>query len=175
MKCKWSPQNSNQGKRFIAERLARVFISKGEYERAISIIAENTLNLDMRNADPYLLHTLAIALLKSGKIAQTQRFLGPAVNSRRNTQPWLTHFLKGCAYLEADEIELARKQFELSHKAAEQIGKKTVDSLLIAKAFVEYKSNNVQEALKLLEEAQRLNPNRVSTGERIRKWKQSEN
>lgn len=174
LKCEWSPQRSNQDKRFIVERLARVFISKGEYERAISIIAENTLNLDMKNADPYLLHTLAIALLKSGKIAQTQKFLGPAVNSRRNTQPWLTHFLKGCAYLEADEIELAQEQFELSHQAARRVGKKTVDSLLIAKAFVEYKSNNVQEALKLLEEARKLNPKRASISERIRKWQQSE-
>ena len=174
LKCEWSPQRSNQDKRFIVERLARVFISKGEYERAISILAENTLNLDMKNADPYLLHTLAIALLKSGKIAQTQKFLGPAVNSRRNTQPWLTHFLKGCAYLEADEIELAQEQFEISHNVAEKLGKKHIDSLLIAKAFVEYKSNNVQEALKLLEEARKLNPKRVSIGERIRKWQQSE-
>ena len=172
LKCEWSSQKVNQDKGFIVERLARVFISKGEFEQAISIIAENTLNLDLKNADPYLIHTCAIALLKSGKIPQTQNFLDSAANSKRNTQPWLTHFLKGCAYLEADEIELAHEQFELSHQAAGQVGKKTVDSLLIAKAFVEYKSNNVPAALRFLEEARKINPKRVSISERIRKWEQ---
>ena len=88
--------------------------------------------------------------------------------SERNKQLWLTHFLKGCAYLETNEIVNAQKQFELAHHAAERVGKKNVDSLLIVKAFVEYKSENVPEALKFLEEAQRLNPYRVSIGERIK-------
>lgn len=173
LKCEWSPQKVKQDKKFIAERLARVFISKEEYDQAISIIAENTLNLDLKNADPYLLHTCAIALLKSGKISQTQKFLDFVTISKRNTQPWLTYFLKGCAYLEIEEIENAQKQFKLAHQAAEQVGKKTVDSLLIAKAFVEYKSNNVPAALNFLEEARKINPKRVSIGERIRKWQQS--
>ncbi len=174
LKHEWSSQKTNQDKKYIAERLARVFISKGEYDQAISIIAENTSNLGPKNADPYLLHTCAVALLKSGKIPLTQNFLDSAVNSKRNTQLWLTHFLKGCAYLEEGEIELAHEQFELSHQAAEQVGKKTVDSLLIAKAFVEYKSNNVPAALRFLEEARKINPKRVSINERIRKWEQDE-
>ncbi len=173
LKCEWSPQKAKQDKRFIAERLARVFITKEEYDEAISIIAENTSDLDLRYADPYLLHTCAIALLKSGSITQTQNFLDSAVNSKRNKKLWLTHFLKGCAYLETDEIENAQKQFELAHQKAELVGKKNVDSLLIAKAFVEYKSENVSGALKLLEEARKLNPNRISIDERIRKWQQS--
>lgn len=173
LKCEWSSQKAKQDKRFIAERLARVFISKEEYDQAISIIAENTLNLNLKNADPYLLHTCAIALLKSGKIEQTQKFLDSAKDSRRNTQPWLTYFLKGCAYLEEDKTGNAQEQFALAHQRAERVGKKNVDSLLIAKAFVEYKSDNVSEALKFLEEAQKLNPYRVSVGERIKKWKQS--
>ncbi|MYC77655.1 hypothetical protein F4X10_17975 [Candidatus Poribacteria bacterium] len=113
-------------------------------------------------------------MLKSNRIPETQAILDITKKSRQNKEPWLTHFLKGCAYLEADEIELAQGQFKLSHQAAKQVGRKTVDSLLIAKAFVEYKSNNVQEALQLLEEARKLNPKRVSISERIRKWQQSE-
>ena len=38
LKCEWSPQRSNQDKKFIAERLARVFICKGEYDQATFII-----------------------------------------------------------------------------------------------------------------------------------------
>ena len=173
MKCEWSPQRSNQDKRFIAERLARVFISKGEYDQAISIIGSISQK-KLEYADCYILHTWALATLKSNQISETQAILDIAKKSRQNKEIWLTHFLKGCAYLEADEMGLAQGQFELSHQAAEQTGKKTVDSLLIAKASVEYKSDNVLEGLKLLEEARKLNPKRVSIGERIRKWQQSE-
>lgn len=169
LKCQWSPQRSNQDKRFIAERLARAFISKGEYDQAISIIGSISQK-KLEYVDCYILHTWALATLKSNQISETQVILDIAKKSRQNKEIWVTHFLKGCAYLEADEIELAQGQFELSHQAAEQVGKKTVDSLLIAKAFVEYKSNNVPAALKFLEEARKLNPKRISISERIRKW-----
>ena len=173
LKCNYSPQKARQDKLFIAERLARVFISKGEYDQAVSIIAENTETLMLKNVQPYVLHTSALGLLKSGLIAQVQKFLDVAAKSKAKKDPWLTYFLKGCAYLEADQIEDAQKQLDIAHQEAERVGKKTVDSLLIAKAFVAYKSENVSEALKFLEEAQKLNPNRASTGERIRKLQQS--
>ena len=172
MKCHWSPQKTNQDKRFIAERLARVFISKEEYDKAISII-ESIPQKKLEYVDPYILHTWAIAMLKSDKIPETQTILNIAKKSKQNKELWLTHFLKGCAYLETGEIGNAQEQFELAQQTAERVGKKNVDSLLIAKAFVEYRSDNVPEALKFLEEAQRLNPFKVSIGERIEKWKQS--
>ena len=170
--CQYSPQKANQHKAFIAERLARVCISKGEYEQSTSIIADNTQNL--KYADPYVLHTHALGLLKCKRIAQARKSLDRAAKSNRNQEPWLTHFLTGCAYLEENQIEYAQKQLDVAHQKAEQVGKKTVDSLLIAKAFIEYKSGNESEALNFLKEAQRLNPNRVSIGERIRKWQQNE-
>ena len=174
LKCEWSPQKANQSKLFIAERLARIFISKGDYENATSIIEKNTQNLKLEYADSYILHTCALALLKSGRISASQKILGIAAKSKRNRHPWLTRFLIGCTYLEENQIEDAQKQFNLAHKEASRVGKKNIDSLFVAKAFVAYKFKNVSEALKFLEEAQRLNPNRASTGERIRKWKQSE-
>ena len=172
MKCQWSPQKAKQDKKFIAERLARVFISKGEYDQAISIIG-SIPQKKLEYVDYYILHTWAIAMLKSDQIPETQTILDIAKRSKQNKELWLTHFLKGCVYLETDEIGNAQEQFELAHQAAERVGKKTVDSLLIAKAFVSYKSDKESETLKYLKEAQKLNPNRVSTGERIRKWQQS--
>ena len=172
MKCQWSPQKAKQDKKFIAERLSRVFISKGEYDQAISII-ESIPQKKLEYVDYYILHTWALAMLKSNRISEAQTILDIAKKSKRNKEPWLTHFLKGCAYLESDEIELAQEQFELAHQAAERVGKKTVDSLLIAKAFVSYKSDKESEALKYLKEAQKLSPYRVSIGERISKWQQS--
>ena len=174
LKCKWSPQKAKQPKLFVAERLARSYISKKEYDQASTIIAEHTKNLKLESAASYILHTSALGLLKSGKIEGVQKFLDAAAESNSNKDPWLTHFLKGCAYLESNQIEHAQEHLDIAHQKAEQVGKKNVDSLLIAKGFVACKSRNVSEALKFMEEAQRLNPNRVSVGERIRKWKQSE-
>ena len=172
--CEWSPERARQNKNFIAERLARVFISKGKYDQATSII-ESISQKRLEYVDYYILHTWALALLKSNRIQATQAILDIAKKSQQNKEPWLRHFLKGCAYLETDKIELTEEQFKLSHQAAERVGRKNVDSLLIAKAFVEYKSDNVPEALKFLEEARKLNPKRVSIGERIRKWQQGLN
>ena len=173
--CQYSPQKANQNKAFIAERLARVFISKGKYNQATSIIAENIpTRMLMKNVQPYILHTSALSLLKAGSIELAQTILKRAAKSASNKEPWLTHFLTGCAYLEENRIEDAQKQLDIAHQKAEQFGKKAVDSLLIAKAFVEYKSENESEALKSLKQAQRLNPNRVSIGDRLRKWQQNE-
>ena len=172
LKCQWSPQKANQHKLFIAERLARIFISKGEYNEAISIIEENTQNLRLEHADSYVLHTCALALLKSGQISASQKVLDIAMKSR-NRHIWSTHFLTGCAHLEKNQIENAQRQFDFAHQEASRVGKKNVDSLLVAKASVAYKSGDLPRALKFLEEARRLNPNRVSTSERISKWQQS--
>ena len=139
----------------------------------MSIIAENTENLRLEYADSYLLHTCALALLKSGRISASQKVLDIAAKSRGNRHIWSTRFLMGCTYLEENQIEDAKRQFDLAHKETSRVGKKNIDSLLIAKAFVTYKSGDVHGALKFLEEARRLNSNRVSTSERIRKWQQS--
>ena len=173
LKCQWSPQMANQHKLFIVERLARIFISKGDYNQAASIIEENTQNLRLEYADSYVLHTCALALLKSGRISASQKVLDIAAKSKGNRHIWSTRFLMGCTYLEENEIEDAKKQFDLAHQETSRVGKKNIDSLLIAKAFIAYKSGDVPGALKFLEEAQRLNPYRVSIGERIRKWQQS--
>ena len=175
LKCQWSPQKANQHKLFIVERLARIFISKGDYNQAASIIEENTQNLRLEYAASYVLHTCALALLKSGRISASQKVLDIAAKSKGNRHIWSTRFLMGCTYLEENQIEDAKRQFDLAHQETSRVGKKNIDSLLIAKAFVTYKSGDVRGALKFLEEAQRLNPNRVSTSERIQKWKQSEN
>ncbi|RKU26789.1 hypothetical protein C6499_12725 [Candidatus Poribacteria bacterium] len=174
LKCQWSPEQVNQHKLFIAERLARIFISKGNHNEAISIIEENTQKLSLEYADSYVLHTCALALLKSGRISASQKILDIAAKSKGNIHIWSTHFLMGCTYLEENQLESAKIQLDLAHQEASRVGKKNIDSLLIGKASVAYKSADVLKALKFLEEAKRLNPNRISTSERIRKWQQSE-
>ena len=100
MKCQWSSQKAKKDKKFIVERLARVYISKGEYDRAISIIGSISQK-KLEYVDYYILHTWALALLKSNQIAEANTILDIAKKSKQNKEIWLTHFLKGCAHLEA--------------------------------------------------------------------------
>ena len=126
-----------------------------EYEQALFIIAENTEELDPRSTEPYILQICALALLKCRRFEKAQSLLDTAVKSKADRKRWLTRFLIGCTYLEENHIENAQRQFDLAHQEASRIGKKNIDSLLVAKAFVTYKSGVVSEALTFLEEAQR--------------------
>ncbi len=180
LKCEWSPQKSKQDKSYIAERLARVFISKGEYDQAISIIEsyhEDKLKYrgNLESIDEYILHTWALAMFKSRRITETQTILDIAKKSRNKKELWKTYFLKGCAYLEADELERAQENLMCAYQEAERVGKRNLDSLFIAKAFVSYKSGKVPDAMKYLKEAQKLNPYRRTISERIQKWQQNDN
>ncbi len=180
LNAKWSAAKANQEKVYIAERIARVYISKGEYDQAVSIIKSNSPKKieytgKLEDVQPYILQTWALAMLKSSRTDEALTILNIIKKKSSTEKPWTSHFLKGCTYLETNEIEQAQKQFKFAHQAAERVGKKNVDSLIIAKASVAYKSGKVAEAVKYLEEAQRLNPYREAISERIRKWKQNNN
>ena len=180
LKCEWSPEKTNQEKTYIAERMARIYISKGKYDQAILMIKSNSpkkleFTGKLEDVQPYILQTWALAMLMSGRTNEALTILNIAKKESPTEKPWITHFLQGCTYLETDEIELAQKELELAHKSAERVGKRNFDSLVIAKAYVSYKSGKVNEAVKYLEEAQRLNPYRRAINERLRKWKQNDN
>ena len=84
LKCKWSSTKAKKDKLFVVERLARLFISKGEYDQATSIVEENTNKLGLRYAAPYVLHTCALSLLKANRIDLAHKILDSAAKSIRN-------------------------------------------------------------------------------------------
>ena len=167
----WSPEKQRQKKDFVAELLARVYISKGEYTKAIEVIKKHR----GRSLDPYIAHTAAVALMLSGKYAEAQQTLTEALQDRGNKAIWTTQFLKGCAYLREGALDKAQQAFTKADIEARKHGKETLDTWIIGQAFVSYKSDNVQEAIEFLKRAVEVNPYRLSVHRRLQSWQRDVN
>lgn len=165
--CKWSIEKQRQKKDFIAELLARVYISKDEYSKAVEVIRRH----QSKFLDAYVAHTLATALMLLGKHDEAHKILADAIQNRGNKAIWTTYFLKGCSDLREGNLENARQAFQKADEEAKKQGKETLDTSLIAQAFVSYKSNKQQEAVEYLLQAIGINPYRISVQRCLQTWK----
>lgn len=163
----WSQQNQTQKKDFIAERLARAYIAKGEPQRAITIINKHR----GKRLDAYIANTLALALHSCNKHNEAREVLRDAINNKGNKEIWLSHFLMGCSYLKEGNSKKASEVLEVSRAEAQKVGKDNVDGLLVGQAFCAYKSNELVPAIGFLQEAVTMNPYRYSVQRRLEKWK----
>jgi len=166
LELSWSPEAQNQRKDFIAELLARLYISQGQYDKAVGVIERHT----GQKRDAYIEHTLALALIKQEKYSRAQQILQSALENRSNKDLWTAHLLKGCSYMEEGKLDQARSEFE----EAKKLGKSNVDSLLIGLAFISYKSQDRPKAIEYLQEAQAINRYRLAIQTRLESWKNQE-
>ena len=163
----WSPNKQSQKKDYIAERLARLYISKGEYEQAAEVINNHRSS----KLDAYICHTLALALMLLGKHNEAQIHLQEAIDSRGNVDRWTSHFLIDCSLLRQNYLDAARQKFQ--NLAEERI----TDTLLFAQALIAYKfykrdgmTEKKEIAVELIKQANQNNPYRVSIGKSLEKW-----
>jgi Flp pilus assembly protein TadD len=156
----WSQNKQQQKKDYIAERLARLYISKEDYEKAIKVINQYRTS----RLEPYLLHTLALALMLSKKHGEAQIKLQEAVKNRQNRDIYTSHFLIGCSLLREARLEEANQEFQ---KIREN---KETDTLLFGQALVAYKSNQKEAAKEIIAQANKKNPFRISIGKYLDKW-----
>lgn len=168
----WTVENQRQKRDFVAELLARLYLTSKDYKKA-----EETINRHKSGkfTDPYVANTLAIALQLLGRFKEAGQVLADAVNNHSNKAVWISSFLLGCNYLNEGELDKARREFELAAKLAKKHGKDSLDSSLVGLAFVSYKSADLSNAVKFLEEANQLNPYRLATQLRLDRWKQKLN
>lgn len=169
LKCKWSDKNARQNKWFIMERLGRLYITKGECEKAANLFDQNLKNRSY--IDPYIAHTYSLSLIKTNRNDESQRILNSISKSRGNKETWVTHFMIAISYFAQNKIQQAQNELDSAITEAQKIGKKNLDSLFLAKSFVEYKLNNMSYALQLLEKAREINPSRLATIKHHHLWK----
>ncbi|MCF2148109.1 hypothetical protein IQ276_017090 [Desmonostoc muscorum LEGE 12446] len=165
----WSPENQRQNKKFIAELLARLYISQGDYIQAINVINDNCGTF----LDDYIAHTLSLALILNNESYEAQKILERCSLSQRNRVIWESHFLIGCSHLSNGNFEQANQAFQKADEQARRQGKKTIDSLLIGRSFVAYKFHKKEEAIRYMKEANQINPYRVSVSRYLEKWQKS--
>lgn len=166
LKFPFPVEKLKQNKKFIAELLARLYISQGDYTQAVEVINQNCGSF----GDEYIAHTLSLALILNGQNSEAQSILEECSLSKTNKAIWEAHFLIGCSHLSKGSFEQASQAFQNADQEARKQGKRTIDSLLIGQAFVYYKFNRKQEAIKYLQEAHRLNPYRLSVRRYLVKW-----
>jgi Flp pilus assembly protein TadD len=165
----WSKEKEKQDKSFIAERLARVYITKKDYKAAITLLEKFTNT--KKRPDYYVLYTLSIAYINNGDHSKARKILDEALQNRGNKEMWLGHFLMACSNLISGDYETATEELDKATSIAEENGKKNIDSLLIARSFVHYKESDKKNAVKFLEEADKLNPYRVSVKNYLNRWR----
>lgn len=169
LNCPWAKEKIKQNKHFIAERLARLYITSGEYSEAISIIKKHC-GEDVNRISAFVLNTLSLAHTLNGEYPKAHLVLKKATESKSNIAVWQTHFITGCAYLREGKLTEAKKYFNIADGEARKIGKQTVDSFLIAHAFVEYKSENKPKAIEFLKSAYELNQYRIFVSKKLQQW-----
>lgn len=159
-----SQEKQRQKKDYIAERLARVYISKEEYEKAIQIIKKYRGH----RLDSYLIHTLSLGLILLGRSEEAEKQLEEALNDKGNVDKTTSKFLIGCSFLGAGKFELANQVFQELKQEKEK------DIFLIGEAFAAAKLNRTEDAIEYLKQANEMNPWRLSVGkilERLSKGK----
>jgi tetratricopeptide (TPR) repeat protein len=167
LKLPWSQENKNQKKDFIAELLARVYITMQLYDKASEIIRKYRSHY----WDVYVMHTFALSLLLAGKHKEARKTLEEASTNKGNKDLWTTYFLQGCSHLNEGQLEEAKRLFEKADNEARKHGKENLDSLLIGQAFVSYKSQNRPEAVNYLQQAAEMNPHRLSVQKHLESWR----
>jgi len=166
------PENARQSKAYIAEKLARVYISKGEYEIAIK-----TLSGYMNDRTGYYIrYTYSTACLLAGKFEEAGAQSAAAMkNERSNLEMWLGHFLIYVINMKEGRTEEAEKALKRAKEICERSGKKCPGSLMIGQAYINYKKGDMGSAINCLREAEKINPNRKGIRRKIRNWEQNRN
>ena len=165
-----SPANARQSKAYIAEKLARVYISKGEYEKAIE-----TLKKFMKDrTDYYIRYTYATACLLSGKYEEAGRQTESAMKfEKSNLEMWLGYFLMYVKFMKEGKPEEAEKNLKLSSENCRKTGKKRPESLLIGQAYISYKKGDREAAVGHLRKAREINPYRKGIIKKINNWERN--
>ena len=166
----WSSQKQRQKKGFIAELLARFYITKKQPQKSVRIVDQQQI----RKPEAYIQQTYALALLLMGEREKALQTLLNIANDRQNKAKWTTQLLIGCTLLEENSLKEAEEAFTRAQKEAHAQGKEAIDSALIGRAFVSYKSQNRGTGIKYLEQARELNPNRLAVHKRLQDWKAQE-
>jgi len=170
LKFPLKPENQRQSKAYIAEKLARVYISKGEYEKAIQ-----TLSRFMKErTDYYIRYTYATACLHSGKYDEAGAQSASAMKfEKSNLEMWIGYFLLYVKAMKENKTEEAEINLRKANEACKNSGKKSSESLIIGQAYINYKKGDREAAISCLREAEKLNPKRKGLRQKIRNWEKN--
>jgi tetratricopeptide (TPR) repeat protein len=155
LKFPWSANKKNQSKDFVEERLARVYITKKDYQKAVDILNKNP----RRRLMAYQINTLALALILLEQYDDAQEKLQNAIKDRHNLDMKKSQFLRACSLY-------GQKNFREAQQAFLEITEmqETVMSL-VGQAFVAYRLNKKEDAISYLKKANEKDPYNVAVAQ----------
>lgn len=165
---KFPDEISKQSKGFIAERLSRLYIAKGDYSGAVEVLKSYI----RARTDYYIRYTYATALYKCGKTGEScDQFRLALESGNSNKSQWQGWFLKSCTEIRENRLADAGRSMDEAIKAAARENRRNMDSIYIARAFISYRMDLKDEVIKFLESAYKINPRREALKRRLKLWK----
>ncbi|MCX7878409.1 MAG: hypothetical protein N2510_07200 [Ignavibacteria bacterium] len=160
LETKWNENNRNQSKIFIAEKLARIYICEKKPELAIEVLHPYAKR---KNIDYYAAYTLAEAYLLKRDYKRAYDTLNYSLRNRKsNKEMWKGHLLNAITLILDNKPNEAQVEIENSLREAKETGKKSIDYLLAVNAYIKYKLNDKENALKLMEKANEISGGKYS-------------
>jgi hypothetical protein len=169
----WQPDRPPASKIHIAERLARLYISQGEYQGAIDLIrnygetvlsetglSETGLQNPSSERHHYILYTLALALLLDQQYTAAEQLLHPltaATSSSPSSHIWKAYFLRACIAWQQHQWIAAEQWID----RAEPHMKRDHDILLILRGLISEQQGAIDRYRQYLREAQQIQAYRV--------------
>lgn len=152
----FSQSMQRMGKGFIAEKLARLYIMKKEFQKALKTLEPFIKG----NTDYYIRYTYAAAAIKTGDTKAAREQLEKAMQFPKSNPDIFTG--KVLLAILNNGNGNSEKEIENLIKAAINSGMKTTDTKLLNSAMILYKSNKAEEACKVLKETLKISKNRIA-------------
>jgi len=167
---KFPSEISRQSKGYIAERLSRLYIAKGNFSGAVEVLKP----FIRERTDYYIRYTYATALYKCGNTGEScEQFRLALETGSSNKSQWQGWFLKSCTEMRENRFAEAKRSMDEAIKAAARDNRKNIDTIYIARAFISYRMDLKDEVIKFLESAYKINPKREALKKRLKLWKDS--
>ncbi len=168
LKFPWTENFKRQSKAFIAERLCRLYITRGEFQNGIEVLRP-FIN---ERTDYYIRYTYSAAAFGCGKfdIADSQ-INSSLVDKRRNKEVWLGYFMLACIEMKKGNFDLAQNHLRKAMEETGRHSKRNLETLFISQSFIQYKRGDRKAALDSLELATKSDPFNKSLKERYNNWK----
>lgn len=106
---KWNDNNERKPKDYVAEKLARVYISRGDYNKAVDIIKKYC----NRKIKSYIVNTLSLALYLMKNYDEVVKYLQEPVRDKYNKNKEQSIILLGYTYMKLNKYHKAIKTFNL--------------------------------------------------------------
>jgi hypothetical protein len=148
----FSDENKNQNKNFIFEKLAMLYILKGEFEKAVNLIIKNIHG----KPQGYILRTLALALYLSGNCTIMDNNIIKNFNQYDKCAPYLL-FIEAISKIDNnDRIGYEKIIDSLTNKYKWD----KTSNLLVLKSYYEYKMNNIEKSKEIMMDAFKISGNK---------------